>query len=259
MIDELKSKNSEELVSESIKKAKETNVEINSFVTIIDNPEHVNNEESPLNGIPYAAKDLFSTKDILTTGSSNILANYVPFYDATVIKRLKDAGAILIGKTVCDEFGLGGTGTTGHTGVVKNPWDTMRGAGGSSSGSATSVALGIVPFSLGTDTGDSVRKPASYCGVVGYKPTYGLIPRYGVLPFASSLDHVGLFTTCVKDAAVVTDAIKGFDGKDMTSLKTVESLASGLEGNISGKSYFILKNLLILNIMITLVKKLLIL
>lgn len=135
----------------------------------------------------------------------------------------------------------------------------MRGAGGSSSGSATSVALGIVPFSLGTDTGDSVRKPASYCGVVGYKPTYGLIPRYGVLPFASSLDHVGLFTTCVKDAAVVTDAIKGFDGKDMTSLKTVESLASGLEGNISGKSYFILKNLLILNIMITLVKKLLIL
>ena len=90
---------------------------------------------------------MFSTKDILTTGSSNILANYVPFYDATVIKRLKDAGAILIGKTVCDEFGLGGTGTTGHTGVVKNPWDTMRGAGGSSSGSATSVALGIVPFS----------------------------------------------------------------------------------------------------------------
>ena len=95
MIDELKSKNSEELVNESIKKAKETNVEINSFVTIIDNPEHINNEESPLNGIPYAAKDLFSTKDILTTGSSNILANYVPFYDATVIKRLKDAGAIL--------------------------------------------------------------------------------------------------------------------------------------------------------------------
>lgn len=243
MIDELKSKNSEELVSESIKKAKETNVEINSFVTIIDNPEHINNEESPLNGIPYAAKDLFSTKDILTTGSSNILANYVPFYDATVIKRLKDAGAILIGKTVCDEFGLGGTGTTGHTGVVKNPWDITRGAGGSSSGSATSVALGIVPFSLGTDTGDSVRKPASYCGVVGYKPTYGLIPRYGVLPFASSLDHVGLFTTCVKDAAIVTDAIKGFDGKDMTSLKTVESLASGLEGNISGKKLFYIKEL----------------
>ena len=243
MIDELKSKNSEELVSESIKKAKETNVEINSFVTIIDNPEHVNNVESPLNGIPYAAKDLFSTKDILTTGSSNILANYVPFYDATVIKRLKDAGAILIGKTVCDEFGLGGTGTTGHTGVVKNPWDITRGAGGSSSGSATSVALGIVSFSLGTDTGDSVRKPASFCGVVGYKPTYGLIPRYGVLPFASSLDHVGLFTTCVKDAAVVTDVIKGFDGKDMTSLKTEESLTSGLNGIISGKKLFYIKEL----------------
>lgn len=243
MIEELKNKNSEELVKEAIKKAKDTNVEINSFVTIFDNPEHADNKESILNGIPYAAKDLFSTKDILTTGSSNILANYIPFYDATVIKRLKDAGAILIGKTVCDEFGLGGTGTTGHTGIVKNPWDITRGAGGSSSGSATSVALGIVPFSLGTDTGDSVRKPASFCGVVGYKPTYGLIPRYGVLPFASSLDHVGLFTTCVKDAAIVTDVIKGFDGKDMTSLKTKENLTEGLNGIISGKKLFYIKEL----------------
>lgn len=243
MIEELKNKNSEEIVKEAIKKAKETNIEINSFVTIIDNPEHAGNKESILNGIPYAAKDLFSTKDILTTGSSNILANYIPFYDATVIKRLKDAGAILIGKTVCDEFGLGGTGTTGHTGIVKNPWDITRGAGGSSSGSATSVALGIVPFSLGTDTGDSVRKPASFCGVVGYKPTYGLIPRYGVLPFASSLDHVGLFTTCVKDAATVTDIIKGFDGKDMTSLKTKENLTEGLTGIISGKKLFYIKEL----------------
>ena len=243
MIDELKSKNSEELVSESIKKAKETNVEINSFVTIIENPEHVNNEESPLNGIPYAAKDLFSTKDILTTGSSNILANYVPFYDATVIKRLKDAGAILIGKTVCDEFGLGGTGTTGHTGVVKNPWDTMRGAGGSSSGSATSVALGIVPFSLGTDTGDSVRKPAGYCGVVGVKPTYGRISRYGIIPYASSLDHVGYFTRNIKDASLVLEVLAGRDDHDMTSsFEKVDEYSKLLNSNVEGKKILVFDN-----------------
>ena len=163
---------------------------------------------SILNGIPYALKDNFSTKGILTTGSSNILKNYVPVFDSTVYKKLKNAGAVLVGKTVLDELAMGGSGLTGHTGIVKNPWDTTRIAGGSSAGSATSVAKGIVPFSIGSDTGDSVRKPASYCGVVGFKPTYGRISRFGLFPFASSLDHVGIFARNVFDTALVTDVLK---------------------------------------------------
>lgn len=241
MIEELK--NQKGTIEKALKLAHETNDEINSFVTIIDNPKISEIQDLPLANIPYAAKDLFSTAGILTTGSSNILKDYVPFYDATVIKRLKEAGAVLIGKTVCDEFGLGGTGTTGHTGVVRNPWNPEFVAGGSSSGSATSVALGIVPFALGTDTGDSVRKPASLCGVVGYKPTYGLISRYGVLPFASSLDHVGVFTRSVKDAATVVDIIKSPDGKDMTALKEIENLAPQLDKKVTGKKLFYVKEL----------------
>lgn len=188
----------------------------NSFVTILDGAS--NDIEGSLSHIPYALKDNVSTKGILTTASSNTLQNYVPVYDATVYERLQKSGAVCIGKTVMDEFGLGATGTTGHTGVVKNPWDVTRQAGGSSAGSAAVVASGAVAFAIGTDTGDSIRKPAAYCGIVGYKPTYGMISRYGILPFASSLDHVGVLTRTVMDAALVVDAIKGKDDKDMTSL-----------------------------------------
>ena len=170
-----------------MKSVLENQEKCNSFVTILDPLE---TSSGNLQNIPYALKDNISTKGILTTGSSNTLKNYIPVYDATVYQKLKEVGAVCIGKTVMDEFGLGATGTTGHTGVVKNPWDESLQAGGSSAGSAACVAAGVVPFAIGTDTGDSIRKPAAYCGIVGYKPTYGMISRYGVYHFASSLDHV---------------------------------------------------------------------
>ena len=190
----------------------------NSFVTILDDTK-VKERETLIGGIPYALKDNFSTTGILTTGSSNILKDYVPVYDATVYKKLKRAGATLVGKTVLDELAMGGTGTTGATGIVKNPWDKERMIGGSSAGSAAAVALGIVPFAIGSDTGDSVRKPAAFGGIVGFKPTYGRISRYGMFAFASSLDHVAMFTKTVEDAAIVTDILKGQDPLDMTTLK----------------------------------------
>ena len=190
----------------------------NSFVTILDDTK-VKERETLIGGIPYALKDNFSTTGILTTGSSNILKDYVPVYDATVYKKLKRAGATLVGKTVLDELAMGGTGTTGATGIVKNPWDKERMIGGSSAGSAAAVALGIVPFAIGSDTGDSVRKPAAFGGLVGFKPTYGIISRYGMFAFASSLDHVAMFTKSVEDAAIVTDILKGQDPLDMTTLK----------------------------------------
>ena len=233
----------DELIRKAIDAAYLSNKKCNDFVTILDKPEWKENDLSILSGIPYAAKDLFSTKNILTTGSSNALKDYIPYFDATVIERLKKAGAVLIGKTTCDEFGLGGTGTTSHTGVTLNPLNLKCQAGGSSSGSAAAVADGVVSFALGTDTGDSVRKPAAYCGIVGYKPTYGVISRFGVFPFASSLDHVGVLTRYVKDAAIVVDAIKGVDGKDMTALPNLQNLTEKINTNIAGKKLFYIKEL----------------
>ena len=170
-------------------------------------------------GIPYVAKDNFSTKNIPTTASSDILNGYIPLFDATVVKKLDEAGAILIGKTTLDELAMGGTGTSGHKGITYNPYDLNKKhlTGGSSCGSASAVAAGIVPFSLGSDTGDSVRKPASNVGLVGYKPTWGLISRYGLFPFAPSLDHVGYFTRSVHDSAALLTILSGHDDNDMTS------------------------------------------
>ncbi|MBR6137898.1 MAG: Asp-tRNA(Asn)/Glu-tRNA(Gln) amidotransferase subunit GatA [Bacilli bacterium] len=217
--------------------------EYNSFVTIIDKLKY-KERDSKLCGIPYALKDNFSTSGILTTASSNILKDYVPVYDATVYKKLKNAGAVLVGKTVLDELAMGGTGTTGHTGVVKNPWDKTRMIGGSSAGSAAAVALGIVPFSIGSDTGDSVRKPAAYGGLVGFKPTYGRISRYGLFAFASSLDHVALFSRSVRDAAIVTDVLKGYDPHDMTSLRDDGiCLEDSLDRDMTGRKLFYIKEI----------------
>lgn len=228
-------------VKDSILKSKIVQEKCNAFVTILDNPTS-SDGNSLIKDWCYNAKDMFSTKGILTTGSSNSLKDYVPFFDATVIKKLKEAGAILISKSASDEFGLGGTGTTCHTGAVTNPWDNTRIAGGSSAGAAVAVATGCVRFALGTDTGDSVRKPAAYCGVVGFKPTYGVISRYGVFPFAASLDHVGVLTRNVLDAALVTDVIKGKDVRDMTSLDN-KDLAKQIDGNVKGKKLFYIKEL----------------
>lgn len=234
---------SENLFEEANKKAHKYQEEFNSFVTIIE--EYKKEESNSLiNGIPYALKDNFSTKGILSTSSSNILKDYIPVYDATVYKKLKEAGAVLVGKTVLDELAMGGTGTTAHTGIVRNPWDKDRQIGGSSAGSAAAVALGIVPFSIGSDTGDSIRKPAAFGGVVGFKPTYGRISRYGLFAFASSLDHVGCFTRCVKDAAIVTDILKGKDERDMTSLPDEDiKYADMLENDIKGKKLFYIKEI----------------
>jgi len=239
-----KEKTIEELFEEAQTLAKESQEELNSFVTIMEEMKYTPNS-SILNGIPYSLKDNFSTKGILTTGSSNILKDYVPVFDSTVYKKLKNAGAVLLGKTVLDELAMGGSGLTGHTGIVKNPWDTTRIAGGSSSGSAVSVSEGIVPFSIGSDTGDSVRKPASYCGIVGFKPTYGRISRFGLFPFASSLDHVGIFARNVFDVSAVTDILKGFDELDMTTLPNENiNYIDTLENDIKGKKLFYIKEII---------------
>lgn len=216
-----------DLAKEALRKAKELQVPYNSFVTILEEAVEVATQlddiepTNPLFGIPYAAKDNYSTKGILSTGSSNILKDYVPVYDATVITKLKEQNSVLIGKTVLDELAMGGTGMNGHTGKCINPWskDLNRMSGGSSGGSAVAVAAGIVPFALGSDTGDSVRKPAAYCGIVGFKPTWGRISRYGVFPFCPSLDHVAYFTRTVKDSAYLLDVLAGFDKNDSTSAR----------------------------------------
>jgi len=232
---------SQKLFDEAISKANKYQNEYNSFVTIMNKKEELDSN-SVLSGIPYALKDNISTKGIVTTASSNILKDYIPLYDATVYKKLREAGAVLMGKTVLDELAMGGTGTTGHTGIVKNPWDSERMIGGSSSGSAAAVALGIVPFAIGSDTGDSIRKPAAYGGVVGYKPTYGRISRYGLFAFASSLDHVGVFARSVRDVSYVMDIVKGHDDKDMTSLPDEDiSYVNELNNDVKWRKLFYIK------------------
>lgn len=154
----------------------------------------------------------------------------------------------MVAKTALDEFGMGGTGTTAHTGVIKNPWDKNRICGGSSAGSACSVAAGVYPFAFGSDTGDSIRKPAAYCGVVGYKPTYGMISRYGLFAFASSLDTCGVFTRNVRDAAIVVDAMKGIDDKDQTTWDSSDiKLYENLNNKIDGKKLFYISELVDIN------------
>ena len=237
----------EELFENATKMAKDYQEDYNSFVTILDKCSY-KDRDSILSGIPYSLKDNFSTTNILTTASSNILKDYVPVYDATVYKKLKKSGAVLIGKTTLDELAMGGTGTTANTGIVRNPYDKDRSIGGSSAGSAASVALGITPFSIGSDTGDSVRKPASFGGVVGFKPTYGRISRYGLFAFASSLDHVGVLSRSVRDSAIVTDILKGKDENDMTTLDDDKLVyADMLDDSIKGKKLCYIKEICDIN------------
>jgi len=232
------------LIEESLKKSHELQEKCNAFVTILDDAKEEPITDNLLSGIPYGVKDNYSTKGILTTGSSNTLKDYVPFFNATAIEKLNESGAVKVNKTVLDEFGMGGTGTTGHTGIVLNPWDTTRICAGSSAGSACAVAAGVYPYALGTDTGDSIRKPAAYCGVVGYKPTYGMISRYGVFPFASSLDHLGVLARSVEDCAIVVDQMKGIDKKDMTTWDSKDiNLANSLQDECTSKKLCYVKEL----------------
>ncbi len=235
---------SEELVKESLEKSHEIQEKCNAFVSILDDAKGGEVTDNLLSGIPYGVKDNYSTKDILSTGSSNTLKDYVPFFNATAIDKLNEAGAIKVNKTAMDEFGMGGTGTTGHTGVQKNPWDLSRMCAGSSSGSAAAVAAGVYPYATGSDTGDSIRKPAAYCGIVGYKPTYGMISRYGLFPFASSLDTLGVLARSVTDTAIVVDAMKGQDQNDMTSWDSSKiHLKDALDGKVKGKKLCYIKEL----------------
>ena len=235
---------SQDLINESLEKAHKFQDDFNTFVTILDDTKPLEITDNLLSGIPYAVKDNYSTKNILSTGSSNTLRDYIPYFNATAVENLNKANAIKIGKTVMDEFGMGGTGLNGHTGIVRNPWDSTRMCAGSSAGSACAVALGIVPYATGTDTGDSIRKPAAYCGIVGYKPTYGMISRFGVFPFASSLDHCGVLARSVEDCAIVVDNMKGKDKKDMTSWDSSKiNLYNDLNKNVSGKKVCYIKEL----------------
>ena len=239
---------SSDLVSESIKRSHKVQDECNAFVTIMDDVKGIEVNDNLLSGIPYGIKDNYSTKGILSTGSSNTLKDYVPFFTATAVSNLEKLGAVPVNKTVLDEFGMGGTGTTGHTGVVINPWDKTRMCAGSSAGSACAVASGVYPYALGSDTGDSIRKPAAYCGIVGYKPTYGMISRYGLFPFASSLDTCGVLTRSVKDAAIVVDGMKGKDSRDMTSWDSSRvHLFNSIDGNVKGKKLCYVKELCDIN------------
>ncbi len=242
-INELKERihagSSEEIVAEYLERIGGS--KLNAFITVakenalarakeIDSEGH----DGPLAGIPVAIKDNISTKGILTTCASKILTGYVPPYDAHVIERLKEAGAVIIGKTNMDEFAMGTSTETSFYGPTKNPWDLDRVPGGSSGGSAAAVAGGEAPLALGSDTGGSVRCPASFCGVVGLKPTYGVISRYGLISYANSLEQIGPFATTVRDVVMLFDVIAGYDARDSTSVDKEVNYSSALKNDVRG-------------------------
>ena len=235
-------------VYEALEKAKEAQARLNAAVTFVDPKEQLKELEAigadaAMYGMPVVLKDNVNTKGIRTTASSRILDNYIPVYNAHIVDKLQAAGAVVIAKASMDELGMGGTNRNAYTGPVNNAWDESRICGGSSGGSAALVAAGVVPFAIGTDTGDSVRKPAAYQGIIGMKPTYGRISRYGIIPYASSLDHVGYFTTSVQDTAVALEVLAGRDDRDMTSSnRAVEAYAANLNHDLRGKRIAVLDN-----------------
>jgi aspartyl-tRNA(Asn)/glutamyl-tRNA(Gln) amidotransferase subunit A len=232
-----------ETIEKTLTNAEMLNGELNSFLSIERNfamqrAEEIekNPTENALNGVGIAVKDNICTKDLQTTCGSYILNNYKAHYDATAIKKLSQAGAIVIGKTNMDEFAMGSSNESSAFGNVKNPWDITRVPGGSSGGSAVAVASGVVRASLGSETGGSVRQPASLCGIVGLKTTYGRISRFGLVAFASSLDGIGIFGQTSKDVADILSVIAGRDANDSTSADVpVPNYAETLNKDIKGR------------------------
>nr|BFD65031.1 Asp-tRNA(Asn)/Glu-tRNA(Gln) amidotransferase subunit GatA [Bdellovibrio sp. HAGR004] len=198
-----------------------------------------------LAGVPFGIKEMFCTKGLKTTAGSKMLENFVPPYDATAVARLKTAGAVVLGKLNQDEFAMGSSNETSFHGAVRNPWDLERVPGGSSGGSAAAQAARLVAGTLGTDTGGSIRQPASFCGIVGVKPTYGRVSRYGIIAYASSLDQAGPMVSTVKDAALTLEVISGFDAQDgTTSQKAVPAWSHNLNANMKGLKVGLVKEYL---------------
>lgn len=240
-----------DLVNESLERIRQTEPKIRAFITVDEEgarqaaakldeelaagSEAGSSGRGQLFGVPAAIKDNIVTEGLLTTCASRFLANHIPIYDASVIKKLKDARSVIVGKLNMDEFAMGGSSENSAYHATRNPWDLERVPGGSSSGSAAAVAAGQVSFALGSDTGGSIRQPASYCGVVGLKPTYGRVSRFGLVAFASSLDQIGPITRTVEDAACVLQAIAGHDPLDSTSAAVeVPDYIGALTGDIRG-------------------------
>lgn len=244
-----------QLTEHFLQRIKEHDGQLNSFVTVTEEMALKSAAEAdekrkagnagPLTGIPIAHKDIFCTKGVKTTCGSKMLDNFESPYDATVVEKMQQAGVVMLGKTNMDEFAMGSSNETSFYGAVKNPWNTKTVPGGSSGGSASSVAARLTPASTGTDTGGSIRQPASLCGITGLKPTYGRVSRYGMIAFASSLDQAGPMAQSAEDCALLLNAMSGFDPKDSTSLeKDVPDYTADLDKPLKGlkiglpKEYF---------------------
>ena len=234
-----------ELTKSYLAEIEKSNTELNAYITVtgeqaLKTAEEVdkkiaNGEEiGLLEGVPMTLKDNISTKDIETTCASKMLKGYKPIYDATVWEKLKSQNTVMLGKTNMDEFAMGSSCETSYFGATKNPFDTKHVAGGSSGGVASAVSANIAVYGLGSDTGGSIRQPASFCGVVGLKPTYGAVSRYGLIAYASSLDQIGPITKSVEDASIVFDAISQYDEKDSTSRGYNGNTFATLNNDIKG-------------------------
>jgi aspartyl-tRNA(Asn)/glutamyl-tRNA(Gln) amidotransferase subunit A len=234
-----------ELTQALLDRISEHATELNAFITVMGDAALKNAKQADaaraagnagaLNGLPIVHKDIFCTRDVLTTCGSRMLENFVSPYDATIVERMAAAGAVVLGKTNMDEFAMGSSNETSYFGPVKNPWDHECSPGGSSGGSAASVAARLSPAATATDTGGSIRQPAALTNTVGFKPTYGRVSRYGMIAFASSLDQAGVITRSAADAALLMGVMAGFDERDSTSIDhPVPDYVAGLEGSLKG-------------------------